>query len=161
MTRFFPILLLLILPLSALAQVRTTATQTISLEIRPVALLEVSGDPQPMHIAAGQAGLNTLDVFEESSTSYRLTTNASNMKLSVAIDEPVPGGTRLYIEMAGTTGTSAGKVEISNALSPVDAVIGIDKSWGSDQSIVYTFEADADRQAMNAQSRTIILTLTN
>jgi len=63
--------------------------------------------------------------------------------------------------MDGATGSSAGKIEISNALSPVDAVTGIGKGRAGDQSIVYTFEADADRQTLSAESRTIILTLTN
>jgi len=150
-----------VLPLLLQAQAGSTATQTISLEIRSIAALEVSGDPEPMRITTGTAGLDPLIPFEERSTSYRLTTNATNMKLSVAINEPVPSGTRLFVEMEAASGTSAGKIEISNAISPLDAVTGISKGWADGQSIVYTFEADANRAALSPQSRTVILPLTN
>ena len=161
MNRPFIIAVLVLLPLAAFSQMNASATQTIQLEIRSIAALEVSGDPQPMRITTGTAGTGPLAPAEESSTFYRLTTNATNMKLSVAIDEPVPSGTRLYVEMGAETGTSAGKIEISNAISSVDAVTGISRGWADAQSIRYSFEADAGTQAFAAQSRTIILTLTN
>jgi len=153
--------LLAALPLFAAAQSHTTATQTIQLEVRSIAALEVSGNPLPLMVNTGTAGAATLRPSEESSTSYRLTTNIENMKLSVAINEPVPSGTHLYVTLGSTSGTSAGKIDISQAVSPVDAVTGIMKGWAEHQPIVYSFEADANREAFPSEARTVTLTLTN
>lgn len=161
MKQLLTLSVLLLLPALASAQSLASARQTLYLEVRPVALIEVSGDPQPILITNGQAGNLALNAAEERSTSYRLTTNATDMKLAVSIDEPVPTGTRLYVEMEGANGSSVGKIDISDALSPVDAVTGIGKGNASDQNIVYTFEADADRDALSPQTRRVFLTLTN
>ncbi len=150
----------LFLPTGLLAQDFATATQTLILEVRSVASISVTGDPSPLRITTGEAGSATLSV-SDASTSYNITSNRPNMKLSVSVDEPVPPGTRLFVEMEGATGVSAGRVEISDATAPVDAVTGIDKGTVTGQTISYVLEADAARGPLAAESRTIILTLTD
>jgi len=150
-----------LLSLAATAQTRTIATQTLQLQVQSIAALALSGDPAPLLITTGAAGGNALSPAREHSTSYRLTTNTADMKLSVAIDRPVPSGTRLFIELGPGSGVSAGKIDISQALSPLDAVTSIKKGWVQDQPITYTFEADADRESFAPENRSVILTLTN
>lgn len=146
---------------AAFAQTTATATQTLTLEVRRIASVSVSGDPQPLTITTATAGDAQLQRAEDHSTTYSMTSNSSNMKLAVSLDAPMPEGTRLYVEMASLSGTSRGKVDISQATAPLDAVTGIGTGSASSQQIVYTFEADADRSPFSSQTRTVILTLTD
>ncbi len=143
------------------AQTSATATQTLTLEVRRIASLSVSGDPQPLTITDATAGDVLLQQVEDHSTTYSMTTNASNMKVAVSLDAPMPEGTRLFVELAAASGVSNGRVDISQAVSPVDAITGIGTGSVTDQQIVYVFEADAEREVLEPQTRTVILTLTD
>ena len=161
MNRFLSIACAVLLCTQAFSQTTATATQTVTLEVRRIASLSVSGDPQPLTITTATAGEIALEQVEDRSTSYNVTTNSSNMKLAVSLDEPMPSGTRLFVELAAASGVSTGKVDISQATAPLDAVTGIGTGSVSGQQIVYTFQADADRSSFDPQTRTVILTLTD
>ncbi|GJQ20765.1 MAG: hypothetical protein HBSIN02_11200 [Bacteroidia bacterium] len=137
-----------------------TAQQSVSLEVKAVTKIAVSGNPGSLILSDAVAGASLMSV-EDQSTSYSVTTNLDNMKIVVSIDNPMPTGTRLMVNVASTRGFSAGLVDISNATSPVDAVTGISRGSESAQPISYVFAADASVGSVPTQSRTITLTLTN
>jgi hypothetical protein len=56
---------------------------------------------------------------------------------------------------------SNGFVDVSNAMSPVEVVTGLGKGSDLDQTITYTFAANASVGSMNADARVVTLTLTN
>jgi hypothetical protein len=97
----------------------------------------------------------------DENTKYSLVTNIDNMKIVASISDRMPAGTKLMIKLASSKAASVGLVDLSNALTPVDVVRSIRKGSDVDQSISYTFAANAEVDDIPSQSRVITLTLTN
>ena len=88
-------------------------------------------------------------------------TNLDNMKIVASINNPMPEGTRLMMKLESSKGSSNGFVDVSNAMSPVEVVTALGKGSDLNQSITYTFAANASIGQMNVDSRVVTLTLTN
>ena len=151
--------LILTAVLCASAQHGTSVTQTLALEVRPVAVFAVTGDPQPLVITTTAAGSEFMSA-EDRSTRFTMTTNTTGRRIAVSLDAPMPAGTRLLVRLSNGTGTSAGIVDISTALTPVTAVADLQPGLSTDQEIAYTFLADATAEPVAPQSRTITFTMT-
>ncbi len=145
--------------LTGYAQHGTSATQTLALVVKPIAVFAVTGDPQPMVITTTGAGIETMSA-EDRSTRFTMTTNTTGRRIAVSLNAPMPAGTKLLVRLGDGTGTSNGTVDLSNALTPVTAVSGLLPGLALDQEIAYTFLADATAGPVPAQSRTIIFTMT-
>ena len=155
------LVLLSILSTTLLAQTNSSsAIQLVTLEVKPISKISVSGNPGPLVIRNTTSFSDVYSISDEN-TTYSLITNVDNMKIVASINNRMPEGTRLMLKVANNRAASAGQVDVSNALTPVDVVTGIGKGKDVDQSISYTFIADADVLEVPAQSRTLILTLTN
>ena len=139
---------------------QTTANQSVTLEVKPVTKISVSGNPGPLTITDAVAGSPVMSV-EDNSTSYNITTNMDNMKIVASIDNPMPAGTKLEMSIASTNGLSSGIVDVSSASSPVNVVTGISRGTDAGQSISYLFTADAVVGGISGEARVITLTLTN
>lgn len=137
-----------------------SASQSVTLQVQPVTKLGVSGNPGSLVISDAVAGVSTMSV-QDNSSAYSLTTNLDNMKIVASIDNPMPAGTRLMMNLASANGISAGLVDVSNATLPVNVVTGIGRGAQSGQTIAYVFSADAEVGGIPSQTRTITLTLTN
>jgi hypothetical protein len=144
----------------AAAQEFATATQVVTLEVRSITSLSVSGDPGPMVISSFEPGASRSSIVDNS-TRYSVTSNNSTVRVSLSIDRPMPAGSRLLAHFETESGLSNGNVDISDASSPVVAVSGIQRGREADNRIRYTFEADADSGPIPSQQRTITLTLTD
>jgi hypothetical protein len=138
----------------------STAIQSVTVEVKPIAKISVTGNPSPLMINNAVPGSDLTSISDESS-KYSLVTNVDNMKIVASISDRMPAGTKLMIKMLSSKAASAGLVDVSNALTPVDVVTGIGKGSEADQSISYTFAANSDVNKIPVQSRTITLTLTN
>ncbi len=117
------IILVILLPLvkaDVVAQ-SNSASQSILLEVRPVTKISIMGGIVPLVINDAVAGSGLIAVSDESS-KYSLVTNADNMKIVASINEHAPAGTRLLINVSSGNATSAGLVDISNALIPIDEI---------------------------------------
>jgi len=144
-----------------LAQGRgSSVTQSVTIEVKPITRIAVNGNPTPLIINDAVPGL-PLTTVSDNSTKYSLVTNLDQMKIVASIDNPMPAGTRLLIHLSSSKAASAGAVDLSSARAPVDVVRGIGRGSDTDQSISYTFAADAAVGEVPTQSRIITLTLTN
>jgi len=132
------------------------ATQSVMLEVKPIAKISVAGSPDPLIINAGVS-----ESISDENTKYSLVTNVDNMKIVASIDNPMPTGTKLMVKLSSSKASSAGLVDLSNALTPLDVVRGIGRGSDVDQSISYTFAANDGVDDIAAQSRMVTLTLTN
>lgn len=148
----------LLVPQLLLAQ--GVATQSVSLEVKPVTKLSVTGNPGSLVISDAVAGVTEMSV-QDNSSAYNVTTNLDNMKIVASIDSPMPVGTRLLVSLSSSNGTSAGFVDVSSATLPVTVVTGIGRGAQTSQTIAYEFRANAEVGGIPSQSRTITLTLTN
>lgn len=142
------------------ANAQSVAAQSVTLQVQAVTKIAVSGNPGAMTITDAVAGSN-LTAVADNSTNYSITTNTDNMKIVGSISAPMPAGTQLKIQLASNRGISLGSMDVSNALSPVDLVTGVNKGSDQNQSISYVFSANADVPSIPSDSRIITLTLTN
>jgi len=69
--------------------------------------------------------------------SYNLSTYSTNWKIIASIDEPMPGRTKLLIQVSSKKGTSLGIVDLSDG-TPKNVVIGNGKVVEIDQNITCT-----------------------
>ncbi len=153
--------ILLVVSISVRAQdAGSTAAQSLTLEVKPVARLVVNGDPGLLLINDAVPG-SSLTTVSDYSTRYDLVTNVDQMKIVASIDDPMPSGTRLLVRLSTAKAVSTGDVDLSGAVSPVDVVTAIGRGSERDQQITYTFAADAEVGQIPTQSRTVTLTLTN
>jgi hypothetical protein len=159
---FTPIILLTLLPTGTVwAQVgKSSVTQTLTIEVKPITSLSVTGNPSPLIINGAVPGSGLLAVSDEN-TKYSLTTNLDNMKIVASINNRMPAGTKLMVKLSSSKAASMGLIDLSGALSPVDVVTGLRKASDVNQSISYTFAANPDVYEIPNQTRVVTLTLTN
>ena len=147
---------------SAMAQ--ATANQTVTLAVNAVYKIATSGNPSPLTITSGTAGVDPLASVSDNSTNYSITQNVANtLKVTAHMDAALSAGYSLLLNLASTKGTSQGNVDISNATSgsAVDVVTGINRGADANQVISYTFSATASAGTLSSTSKTVTLTLTN
>ncbi len=143
---------------------QATATQNVTLAVNTVYKIAASGNPGPLTITTGTAGVDALTSVSDASTSYSLTQNFGNtVKVTAHLDASLTAGYNLGLNLASTKGTSAGSVDISNATSgsAVDVVTNIARGADAGQVITYTFSANASAGTLASTTKVVTLTLTN
>jgi hypothetical protein len=138
----------------------SSATQSVTIEVKPITKISVTGNPNPLIISDAVPGSDLTSISDDN-TRYSLTTNLDNMKIVASISDRMPAGTKLMIKLSSSKASSVGQIDLSGAMTPVDVVTGISKCSDVNQSIGYTFAANADVTEISTQSRVVTLTLTN
>lgn len=133
-----------LLCMAAAAYAADSATQTVTFEVEEINEITVSGNPGPLVVNAATAGGAPV-AATDNTTTYSVTTNETGKKITAGIDEAMPTGTTLTVQLASSLATSAGAVDISNATagSVVDVVTALSTGTDSAQAISYTFSATA------------------
>jgi hypothetical protein len=155
------VLLVVFSTASVLAQAGTSSvTQSVTIEVKPITRLSVTGNPSLLMINDVTPGTSLSSVSDEG-TKYSLITNLENMKIVASINDKMPAGTKLMVKLSSSKAASAGVVDLSGALSPVDVVTGLSRTSDKNQSICYTFAANSNVDEIPSQTRIVTLTLTN
>jgi hypothetical protein len=146
------------------AMAQATATQNVTLAVSAVYKIATSGNPGAMTITTGTAGTNALTTVSDASTTYSITQNfASTVKVTANLDAALAAGYTLQLNLASTKGTSAGTVDIS-ATTPASAsnvVTNIALGADANQTVTYTFGANASAGTLASTAKVVTLTLTN
>ena len=143
---------------------QATATQNVTLSVGTVYKIATSGNPSPMTISTGTAGVDALTSVSDNSTTYSITQNFGNtVKVTANLDAALPSGYTLQMNLGSTKGTSAGTVDISNATSgsAVNVITAIQRGADAGQAISYTFTANASAGTLSSTAKVVTLTLTN
>jgi len=141
-----------------------SSTQTLNLTVNAVYEIATSGNPGPMTVTTGTAGMDALMSVSDASTTYSITQNVANtVKITANLDAALASGYTLQIGLASSKGTSSGTVDISNATSgaALNVVTGIVTGADANKTNTYTFSALASAGTMSATSKMVTLTLTN
>lgn len=118
-----------------------TATQSVSFSVVPISRVAVSGTLAPIVVRTANAGSAPTSA-SMGGTSYAITTNEANQKISAALDAPMPSGVSLAVSLAAPSGAaSAGSMTLSTASSTV--VTGITGVSATSLPIVYTLSASS------------------
>ena len=134
-----------------------TATQVVQFQVNAINQIGVSGSPAPLVINSATAGSAPASVTA-GGTSYAITTNETNKKITAAIDQSLPAGVLLEVSLAAPTGAaSLGEVTLTTA--PTDVVTGISATSGSSLAITYRLSATATVQMPTPATRTVTFTV--
>lgn len=143
----------------ASAMASNVATQTVTFEIQAINEISVSGDPGNLVINSATAGSQP-NSDSDNSTTYSITTNESDKKITGKIDSAMPANTTLQINLvAPTGGSSQGNVTLTT--TDADLVTNISQVAQSGLTITYTFSATVSAGTLSSDSRTVTLTLTD
>ncbi|MEX2178908.1 MAG: hypothetical protein WD801_09375 [Gemmatimonadaceae bacterium] len=134
-----------------------SATQVVQFQVTAVNQMAMSGDPSPMVIGLATAGSAPTAVNGTGST-WAITTNEANKKVTAAIDQPLPTGVTLEVFLAAPSGaTSAGHVALGVAAA--DVVTGISAGMASALPIAYRLSAAITTAITAPQTRTVTFTI--
>ncbi len=156
MKKYFAIALALIAFNTKTFAQSNVASQQVSINVAEIAVIAVSGNVS-MTINTASAG-QAPDPTTSSST-YNVTTNGTNKKITAELDHAMPAGLTLSATMAAPSGaSSAGKQALTG--TAVNLVTGITKVRGNALSLSYEAVATVAAQPDN-YSRTVTYTITN
>jgi hypothetical protein len=146
------------LGLSTGAAQGNSATQVITIGVRQVTRISLSGNQIALQIE--REGRQSATMTDATAT-YSLVSNARRVKIAGSISAPLPEGTTLEIQLESSRGTSVGMVDITRATTPRDLVVGIVPGVESAQRITYAFSVKSGVKDVAQQSRVVTLTITD
>jgi hypothetical protein len=134
-----------------------TATQTVTFSVSAINQITVSGDPSALTLAAAAPGSDPTPVTN-TATTYSITTNESNKKITASIPTAMPAGVTLTVALAAPSGAATTGAQ---ALSTTAAnlVTGISSLNASGLGITYTLSATAAAGTVASQSRVVTFTV--
>ena len=133
-----------------------TATQTVQFQVNAVSQIAVSGNPSPLAITTATAG-SGLTSSTSTGASYAITTNEANQKITASLDQTMPAGVTLEVQLAAPAGASStGSVSLGTASA--DLVTGISATAASALPITYRLSAGTQVQ-LGPTARTVTFTI--
>jgi len=132
-----------------------SATQTVHFQVNAVNQIAVSGSPS-LAITTATAG-SELTSATASGSSYAITTNEANQKITASINQSMPAGVTLEVSLAAPGGASStGSVALGTAST--DVVTGISATASSALPITYRLNASTQVQ-LAPTARTVTFTI--
>ncbi|MEP6732488.1 MAG: hypothetical protein ABJE10_17715 [bacterium] len=119
-----------------------TATQTVTFSVVPISRVAFSGTAGPITVTTANPGSAPTSA-SMGGTSYAITTNETNQRISASLNSPMPAGVTLAVSLAAPAGASSmGSMTLGTASA--DVVTGISLVNASALPIVYTLSASAN-----------------
>jgi len=153
MKKLLSVILLFIASVSISNAQGQASTTSVSINIQEVSMISSTGS-LTFNLNSMDTSGNLEDVTLN--TLYSVSTNGSNKKVTAALDDSLPIGVSLNVEMQAPVGSSStGAQQIS--MLPVDLVTGISKQKGTSLNITWIASADI---SVDPQSIFRVVTLT-
>ena len=135
----------------------TTASTTITYTIGSIDAIAVSANPGPLNITTAVAG-SAPTAAVDTTTTYAVTTNNSNRKITGALTSTMPTGVTFSVTMAAPTGaTSAGTVNLSTI--PASLVTGISNIAQGGLAVTYNLAATVGAGQVSGSTNTLTFTI--
>jgi hypothetical protein len=139
-------------PVGAAAQ---SATQVVHFQVNAVNQIAVAGNPT-LAITTATAGSGLTSAIATGS-SYAITTNEANQKITASINQAMPAGVVLEVQLDAPGGAlSAGTVQLGT--SSADVVTGISATAAAALPITYRLNASTQVQ-LGPTARTVTFTI--
>jgi hypothetical protein len=130
---------------------------TVTYEVTAINELDISGNPGNMTVSTATAGSQP-EAVTDATTTYAITTNGTNKKITAELDTAMPTGTTLKVNLAApSVGISAGQVTLST--SAADVVTGITEVVDSAKTISYELGATVDAGVVGSATKTVTFTI--
>lgn len=135
-----------------------TAQQTVTYEVSAINELSVSSPTVSLTVNAATAG-SAPTAASDASTSYAITTNEGNRKITGVLNTDMPTGVSLSASLAAPSGAdSVGPVALTGTAQ--DLVTGISTLNESGKVITYNLSATSAAGVVPSASKTVTLTVT-
>jgi hypothetical protein len=132
-----------------------SATQVVHFQVNAVNQIAVTGNPA-LAITTATAG-SGLTSATSAGSSYAITTNEANQKITASLNQAMPTGVTLEVLMGAPIGaTSAGPIQLGTASA--DVVTGITATASAALPITYRLNATTQVQ-MGPTARTVTFTI--
>ena len=133
-----------------------TANQTVNFEVTAINQLSVGG---AVTLTVNTATAGSAPTNATAASSYAITTNGTNMKITASLDSDMPAGLTLTATMADPgVGSSAGAKTLAQAAT--DMVTGVTQINASGVSLDYELAATLAAGVVSSASRTVTYTIT-
>lgn len=148
-----------IIILNTMTMAASSAVQIVSVPVATITSFTTSGNPSVLAINMAVPGFQP-DNAVNAETTYNISTNESNKKITAMLNCNMPANTYLKIRLvAPNEAMSMGDVTLSTM--PADLVTGISKVAESGKKITYTFSSTVAVGMIASGMRTVVLTVTN
>lgn len=134
-----------------------TATQVVRFQVNAINQIAVSGEPMPMVISSATPGSLPTPVVA-SGTTYAVTTNESNQKISASLDRAMPTGVTLEVSLAAPA-SAASRGAVALTTGAADVVTGITAVAASALPITYRLSATTAVHMPAVETRTVTFTI--
>jgi len=134
-----------------------TATQALTIDVQAINKITVAGGAHTLTINTATAG-DAPDA-QTWTTSWAITTNQSNMKVTASIATPMPANTSLAVDLGAPAGGSSSVGVVTLDDTEKDLVTGITKLNASSMPLAYTATAGA-AAGVQTISKTVTFTIT-
>ncbi|MFZ3046687.1 MAG: hypothetical protein WA151_12305 [Desulfatirhabdiaceae bacterium] len=146
-----------VLGASDITMAGVSVNQTIGYEVQAINELSVSGSPSALIVNTAIAGFQP-DPVSNALTTYAITTNGINKKITGMINTPMPDYVTLKITLvAPTSGSSVSEVTLGT--TPADLVTGISQLAESAKTITYKLTALTSAGVIPSAVKTVTLTI--
>lgn len=145
----------LVLTAAASAQAQT-ANHVVTYQVGAINQIAVTGSPS-LTVSTATAGSAPGSVTDATS-SWAVTTNAANKKLTAAINTAMPTGVTLEINAAAPAGATSSNYQTLGT-SAVDVVTGIAAVNASGLALTYRLSATLAAGVVSSASKTVTYTL--
>lgn len=159
MKKFWMILVVvgICLGVAGIVMAGSTADQTATFQVQAINEISVSDNPEVMTIDSATAGSQP-DAVTNTGTTYSITTNGTDKKITAALDSDMPAGVTLKMTLAAPTGAeSNGAVALDDTAK--NMVTGISTLAESGKTITYELSALVTAGVLSSNTRTVTLTI--
>lgn len=146
----------LLVGMSGMVYAADNVTQTVTYAVSAINEISVSGNPAAMTVSAATAGSQP-NAVTDATTTYAITTNQSNKRITGAINTAMPDNTLLKVTLTAPTGGSASQVTLTATAQ--NLVTGISTLAESGLTISYEFSATVSAGVVASASKTVTLTV--
>ncbi|MDB5867513.1 MAG: hypothetical protein JWO70_5319 [Betaproteobacteria bacterium] len=133
-----------------------SAVQSFNVAVAAINELSVSGNPGTLTVNSATAG-SAPNAATDASTTYAITSNETNKKITAQLDVDMPSGITLGVLLAAPTGATATSQSLSTVAA--DVVTGISKLNESAKSITYTLSATAAAGTLTSAGKQVTFTI--
>lgn len=145
-----------VLSLTALTSDVSAQTATVTYEIAGIEEMAVSGNPAALLI---DNAAKLMDGVTDASTTWNVTSNRTNTKVTGGIDLAMPAGVTLTVSLTPPTGaTSNGAVSLG--ATAAELVTGITEVQESGLVVTYGLLATPSAGVLASETRTLTFTIT-
>lgn len=151
------IIVLLLISFTHIIEAGNTTTQNINITVSTINEISISDNEVDLLVNAPSSG-STLDKVSDSSTTIAYSTNETDQKITAQLDEAMPPGLTLMVEVTSTAGNSVGQVMLEDTSK--DVINGLSNVSESGETVTYTLIPDMYAEPLT-KSFTVTYTITS